>query len=112
MNVWKKHTPDTGSIARPGVLQPNALPIELRLFPIKRFKKGAGAINGRCRGLAFFSTVYNNLSKLKIKNLCYSAYFHLTHAARVIRGVVVIRVKSTVYVVDKRNQRKFVGYVC
>jgi hypothetical protein len=29
-----KHTPDTGSIARPGGLQPNALPIELRLLPL------------------------------------------------------------------------------
>jgi hypothetical protein len=32
---WMKHTPDTGSIARPGGLQPNALPIELRLLPYK-----------------------------------------------------------------------------
>jgi hypothetical protein len=28
-----KHTPDTELIARPGGLQPNALPIELRLLP-------------------------------------------------------------------------------
>ena len=31
---------------------------------------------------------------------------------RVIRGGVVTRVESTVYVVDKRNQRNYVGYVC
>jgi hypothetical protein len=40
-NFWMKHTPDTGSIARPGGLQPNALPIELRLLPLQTLDSAA-----------------------------------------------------------------------
>jgi hypothetical protein len=31
--TFMNHTPDTGSIGRPGGLKPSALPIELRLLP-------------------------------------------------------------------------------